>query len=148
MRWWMWGVVVGVGCVGPRETQLLTCAPRPPEMERRSYDYHDPFPDEAIGPETSTRPRTFQDPRSDTRKSFDLRFLQTIYPSAAGTPVGRGPAWPGRFSPRLSGRERFPIPSASSPPPMSPSVPLSAPAGPIASGVVGPWSNTRRVVGQ
>jgi hypothetical protein len=64
------------GCLRTQDTRFLTCLPRPAAIEARAYDFHDPFADESIGPETFTRPRAFQEPRSDTRKSSDLRFLQ------------------------------------------------------------------------
>jgi hypothetical protein len=68
-------VVVGSGA-GCQETRFLSCQTRDPRVEARSYDLHDPFPDEEMGPKTYSRPRTFQEPRSDTRKTFDLRNLQ------------------------------------------------------------------------
>ena len=64
------------GCLQTQETRFLSCVPRPSGVEARSYEIHDPFADESVGPETFTRPRAFQEPRSDTRKSSDLRFLQ------------------------------------------------------------------------
>lgn len=69
-------LIVAVSSLGCQETRFLSCRVREPSVETRSYDLHDPFPDEDIGPKTFTRPRTFQVPRSDTRKSFDLRNLQ------------------------------------------------------------------------
>ena len=89
------------GCVGPRETQYLSCIPRPPQVEARSYDYHDPFPDENAGPETVTRPRSFVEPRTDTRKNYDLRFLQAAHPTAGRTQFAHGPVWPGYGSPSV-----------------------------------------------
>jgi hypothetical protein len=91
-------VVTGIaGCVGPRETQYLSWMPRRPDVEARSYDWHDPFPDERVGPDTASRPRAFIDPRTDTRKNFDQRFLQAVHPSA-GTQLA-APQWPG-YPPR------------------------------------------------
>lgn len=88
------------GCVGPEETQFLSLYERNPTVEARSYDWHDPFPDERVGPDTATRPLAFNEPRSDTRKNLDLRFLQAMHPSAgqphyAGLPAVQGPAVPG-----------------------------------------------------
>jgi hypothetical protein len=68
-------IVVGGG-LGCQETRFLSCRTREPRVEARSYDLHDPFPDETIGPETFTRPRAFQEPRTEERKSFDLRNIQ------------------------------------------------------------------------
>jgi hypothetical protein len=88
------------GCVGPYETRFLTWWQRPPEVESRSYDAHDPFGDKYAGPDTYSRPRAFIDPRSDTRKNAELSFLQAMHPTAgqpqlAGVPIVRGPAVPG-----------------------------------------------------
>ncbi len=78
--WWMIALLVveGMGLTGcmQQETRFLSCLPRPPGVEARSYDLHDPFPDEDVGPNTFTRPRAFQEPRGETRKTNDLRFLQ------------------------------------------------------------------------
>lgn len=83
-------IAVG-GCVGPAETQFLSVTPRRPDIEARSYDWHDPFPDENSGPDTATRPRSFVEPRSDTRKLFDLRFFEAHHPTAARGQLVRGP---------------------------------------------------------
>lgn len=77
-------IVAGSG-LGCQETRFLSCRTREPRVEARSYDLHDPFPDETIGPETFTRPRAFQDPRSEERKSFDLRNIQAAV--GVNTPV-------------------------------------------------------------
>lgn len=69
-------LVIASGCCGTQETRFLSWIPRPPDIEARSYNIHDPFPDETAGPNTFTRPRTFIEPRTDTRKDFDLRFLK------------------------------------------------------------------------
>lgn len=98
LRYWAAGIVGFAGCVGPEETRYLSYFQRAPDVESRSYDWHDPFPDEMVGPDTATRPRTFLEPRSDTRKNFDLRFLQAMHPTAGKTQfaaVPRGPARPG-----------------------------------------------------
>jgi len=69
-------MAIASGCCGTQETRFLSWTPRPPDVEARSYNIHDPFPDETAGPNTFTRPRTFIEPRTDTRKDFDLRFLK------------------------------------------------------------------------
>ena len=78
--WWMIALLVvdGIGLTGcmQQETRFLSCLPRSPGVEARSYDLHDPFPDEEVGPKTGVRPRAFQVPRDETRKTNDLRFLQ------------------------------------------------------------------------
>ncbi len=74
----MWTCGMGLcGCMQTQETRFLSCIPRPPAVEARSYDLHDPFADENAGPQTFTRPRAFTEPRKNTRKANDLRFLQS-----------------------------------------------------------------------
>jgi hypothetical protein len=46
--------------------------------ESKLYTLHDPFPDEIAGPDTASRPRAFEEPRSDTRRNFDLRLLLSM----------------------------------------------------------------------
>ena len=75
-RGWLLIVLVLAGCQNTQETRFLTWFPRPAAHERRSYELHEPFPDESIGPNTFTRPRTFIQPRTEQRKTNDLRFLQ------------------------------------------------------------------------
>lgn len=95
--WHILILVAAAGSLGCQETRFLSCRPRDSSVESRSYDVHDPFPDEDIGPDTFTRPRTFQVPRSDTRKSFDLRNLQASQGVSAPVqaywdPLGTNPA--------------------------------------------------------
>ena len=85
------------GCCGTQETRLLRCMPRNPAVEAQSYNLHDPFPDEEAGPNTFTRPRAFMEPRSDTRKNLDLRYLKAAY----GFPQQRYSSWE---SPTTPGR--------------------------------------------
>jgi hypothetical protein len=82
------------GCVGRQETRYLSLYPRRADVEARSWDFHDPFPDERIGPDTHTRPRQFVEPRTDTRKNYDQRFLQSVHPTA-GTRLAPGPQYQG-----------------------------------------------------
>ena len=67
-----------MGC-GTPETRFLTWQPRPARLEVQSYELHDPFPDEDAGPKTGVRPRIFLEPRSDTRKNLDLRYINAAY---------------------------------------------------------------------
>jgi len=104
------------GCVGPEETQFLSVYERNSTVEARSYDWHDPFPDERAGPDTASRPLAFSDPRSDTRKNLDLRFLQAMHPSAgqpqyAGLPAVRGPAVPGPYGQPIATRPQLQVQS-------------------------------------
>lgn len=137
------------GCVGPEETRYLSCVPRPPEIETRAYDWHDPFPDETAGPDTITRPRAFLEPRTDTRKTFDLRFFSAMHPLAGSSAWAHRPRGPGYGNSSMGAV----LPGAPAPPgagPISPfvppaGVPLTPTTGPIAvgpahpSGVVWPY---------
>lgn len=76
-----------VGCV---ETRWLNWNPRPAAEEVKSYDLHDPYPDESIGPDTHTRPRAFLQPRSEPYRNDELRFLRSMYGDRPG--YGRPPA--------------------------------------------------------
>ena len=97
-RRWLTLILLVVGCgPGCQETRFLSCRTRDPRVEARSYDLHDPFPDEEMGPKTYSRPRMFQEPRSDTRKTYDLRNLQisrglTPPAQAYWDPLGINPA--------------------------------------------------------
>ena len=95
--WLMLILVVAGSGLGCQETRFLSGRSRDPRVEARSYDLHDPFPDEQMGPETFSRPREFQEPRSETRKTFDLRNLQAsrgVIPpmQAYWDPLGTNPA--------------------------------------------------------
>lgn len=85
------GLMLAGGC---QETRLVSCVPRRPAVEAQSYDIHDPFPDDEIGPNTFSRPRTFDVPRSDTRKTFDLRNLQAAKFSATQSQAYWNPGTP------------------------------------------------------
>jgi hypothetical protein len=91
-RWaWLAGIVTCTGCISPRDTQFLSWYARPVNVEARAFEYHDPFPDESAGPDTATRPHAYLEPRSDTRKEFELRVLQAYHPAAGGPQYARGP---------------------------------------------------------
>ena len=67
------------GCAyDPRRFRLPEVWPRHPEIERRAAEYHDPFPDDAIGPTADSRPRGFGRQRSTTRRAADLRSVHYL----------------------------------------------------------------------
>jgi|GEM_PF-1100181 len=67
------------GCAyDPRRFKLPEVWPRHPEVERRAAEYHDPFPDDAIGPTADSRPRGFGRQRSETRRAADLRSVHFL----------------------------------------------------------------------
>jgi len=84
------------GCAGAPPTRFLICQARPSAIESKSWDLHDPFPDESLGPDTITRPREFMVPRSDEQKSTEIRQLQVSQMEKMGrnpVMVGRSPLW-------------------------------------------------------
>lgn len=67
------------GCAyDPKRFKLPEVWPRHPEIERRAAEYHDPFPDDAIGPTADSRPRGFGRQRSETRRAADLRSVHFL----------------------------------------------------------------------
>lgn len=79
----MLGSAALCGCINPYNTRLPTVATPPPPVEKRSYDIHDPFPDEQLGPETYTRPRGFDEPRAEPRKILEGRSLLGLPPGSS-----------------------------------------------------------------
>lgn len=63
------------GCVNPVNTRLPTLGTPPAPVEQQSYSIHDPFPDEELGPSTMSRPRGFDEPRAEPRKTLESRAL-------------------------------------------------------------------------
>ncbi len=72
------------GCLSPATTRLPTLATGPPGLERRSFEHFDPYADDKLGPETNTRPPSFQDGREPQRKAIEGQFMQ-------GAPAGPVP---------------------------------------------------------
>ncbi|NOX54693.1 MAG: hypothetical protein GXP27_09695 [Planctomycetes bacterium] len=69
---------VASGCITPYNTRLPTLLPRHPAVEKRSYEFHDPFPDPNLGPETDQRPRGYKRPRTQPRQLWELRGLRQL----------------------------------------------------------------------
>ncbi len=71
------------GCLS-RDPYLRTpqLMPRHPAAEREAAEFHDPFPDENMGPAISGRPPGFQQ-RTTTRNSAELRGLHLLGPEAS-----------------------------------------------------------------
>lgn len=78
-----WAILCLGGCTSLPDCPCLNWFGRDLRTEARLYEFHDPFPDEKAGPHTEYRPRGFMDPRSDTRRDFDLRMLTSM---ASGSP--------------------------------------------------------------
>ncbi len=74
------------GCMTDPYLKWPSIAPRSASAERRAAEYHDPFPDDQMGPKTFSRPRDFQAPRTTTRQSAELRSLHMLGPDEAFAP--------------------------------------------------------------
>ncbi len=82
------------GCLSPQETELPTVIPKHhPDVERKLYEYHDPFADSNLGPDIDHRPRGFHRQRTEPRRSADvyleqLQFLPIRRPVEPYSPLG------------------------------------------------------------
>lgn len=86
-------LLVCAGCLNPWHTRMPTFRTQSPESERRESEYHDPFPDSQIGPETGFRPEDYHQQRPlpvRTRQRFDVsRFRQQLMtPPPVSPPPG------------------------------------------------------------
>ena len=73
------------GCVTPFNTELPQVAPTPSPIERAKYRLHDPFADEDAGPDTFTRPPSFQEQRPEPRRTLAGRTMLGADPFLAPT---------------------------------------------------------------
>lgn len=80
-RWLLPGAVLVCGCLNPFTTKLPSVHPRHPEAEKKSYQLHDPYPSEELGPETLSRPRGFDVPRSEQRRALESQMLPQTPPN-------------------------------------------------------------------
>jgi hypothetical protein len=75
-------VTAGSGCLlDTRFVQMPQMMPRHPATEHRAAEYHDPYPDESIGPSTGSRPLGFGRQRSEARRAADLRGIHLLDPA-------------------------------------------------------------------
>jgi len=51
------------GCFNPAFYRLPTVWTLPTEVERRENQYHDPYPDSQLGPDTGVRPTNYNEQR-------------------------------------------------------------------------------------
>jgi hypothetical protein len=89
-------LLVAGGCLSPNNTRLPSWLSRPPAVEKKSYELHDPLPSESEGPQTQVRPRGFETPRSEARQAVEGEML-------LGTPTDQpppGPVFPGGAYPQ------------------------------------------------
>ena len=74
-------VASGAGCLfDTRFVKMPELLPRHPATEHRAAEYHDPFPDESIGPSTGNRPLGFKRQRTGTRRAAELRGIHLLDP--------------------------------------------------------------------
>ncbi|RMG36843.1 MAG: hypothetical protein D6725_09960 [Planctomycetota bacterium] len=85
---------LAAGCYAPH-IEIPHAPPKPVDVERRAFLQHDPFTDSWLGPDTETRPREYDRPRTPTRRDLEVRELYA-------KPPGRE-----RSAPPQSGSGRF-----------------------------------------
>lgn len=68
--------LVTTGCFNPTFTRVPEVAASQPQVEKRSFERHDPFPDRALGPDTQVRPREYNNQRTIPRKSLEEQLFQ------------------------------------------------------------------------
>ena len=66
------------GCFSPMHTRLPTWNTGYPRSEATAFQQQDPFPDPSIGPNTSSRPLGFVQPRTPERKAAEQRLFQGL----------------------------------------------------------------------
>lgn len=86
-------LVSGVsGCLfDTRFVQMPQLMPRHPATEQRAAEYHDPFPDESIGPSTGNRPPGFKRQRAEPRRAAELRGIHLLDPGDRLPPTSSAP---------------------------------------------------------
>ena len=86
------------GCAyDPKRFQLPQLWSRHPDVERRIADYHDAFPDDTLGPESSFRPLGFHRQRTLTRRTKDLGQTYLLKPTDLLPPDRTLPDWKERL---------------------------------------------------
>jgi len=82
----------GSGCLlDTRFVQMPQLMPRHPATEHRAAEYHDPYPDESIGPSTGSRPLGFKRQRAEARRAADLRGVHLLDPGDLLPPTSAAP---------------------------------------------------------
>ena len=64
------------GCFNAGSTRLPTFETGQPQVEKRSFERHDPFPDELSGPDMQVRPRGFSNQRTEPRRALEEQLFQ------------------------------------------------------------------------
>jgi hypothetical protein len=81
------------GCFNSGLTRLPGFESGQPQVEKRSYERHDPFPDELSAPDMQVRPREFSNQRSEPRRALEEKLFQGTTgndPFQSGSPDLRG----------------------------------------------------------
>ncbi len=73
------------GCLNPAFYRLPTFWTGSSEVERREYQYHDPYPDAQTGPSTGFRPTNYNEQRP-----LPVRIREKYDGSRAHSPLGPG----------------------------------------------------------
>jgi len=73
------------GCLTPQNTRFPQLFPGDMRREALSFRYHDPFPDDSIGPATSSRPPSYIKQRDPARRAEENRILRGYNLEAAPT---------------------------------------------------------------
>jgi hypothetical protein len=74
---------------------MPTVGTDPPEIERREYQYHDPFPDSQTGPSVGFRPLSFDEQRPlpvRIREKYDVSLARQL--SGVAVPSHGAPFMP------------------------------------------------------
>jgi len=80
------------GCLlDTRFVQMPQLMPRHPAAEARAAEYHDPYPDSSIGPDTFSRPPGFTRQRAEARRAADLRGIHLLDPGDRLPPTSAAP---------------------------------------------------------
>ena len=64
------------GCFNSGLTRLPTFASGQPQVEKRSFERHDPFPDRLSAPDMQVRPRGFSHQRTEPRRALEEQLFQ------------------------------------------------------------------------
>ncbi|MBX3436777.1 MAG: hypothetical protein KF861_04740 [Planctomycetaceae bacterium] len=88
------GLLCCSGCFQPWSLRLPTCWTHTPEVERMESQYHDPFPDSQVGPDTGTRPLFYDQQRPlpvRIRERYDGTRIRGQGGAFVPPPVGTSP---------------------------------------------------------
>ena len=83
------------GCLVNQNTRMPQPRPRHPRAERRSFEFHDPFPSAELGPVGGPRPPGMTQPRTEARRAMEQRAALVAVLAERGpgneSPAGAAP---------------------------------------------------------